>query len=78
MNWQYYRKVRITERLHINHSVIMSPESSSFDPVLKRALVTQQGEPHFLPFVALMIRLAPTATKDNYMTVEGHGVWDCH
>lgn len=81
MNWQHYRKVRITDRLHKNPTVIMSPESSSFDPVLERALVTQQGEPNFLPIVALMIRLAPTATKDNYMTVECRGVsWicDCH
>lgn len=43
----------------------MSPESPSFDPILDRALVWQQGEPNFLPIVALMIRLAPTATKDN-------------
>lgn len=59
----------------------MSPESSSFDPVLERALVTQQGEPHLLPIVALMMRLAPTATKDNYMMVECRGgswVCDCH
>lgn len=59
----------------------MKPESSSFDPVLECALVTLQGEPNFLPIVALMIRLAPTVTKDNYMTVECHGeswVCDCH
>lgn len=81
MNWQHYRKVRITERLHKNHTVIMRPESSSFDPVLARALVTQQGQPNFLPIVALMIRLAPEATKDNYMTVVCYGIsWvcDCH
>lgn len=81
MNRQHYRKVRITARLHKNRAVIMSPESSSFDPVLERALVTQQGEPHLLPIVALMMRLAPTATKDNYMTVEcrcGSWVCDCH
>lgn len=81
INWQHYRKVKITARLHRNRVVIMSPESSSFDPVLERALVTQQGEPHLLPIVALMMRLAPTATNDNYMTVERRGIsWvcDCH
>lgn len=78
IKWQHYRKVRITERLHKNHMVIMSPKSFSFNPVLERARVTQQGEPNFLPIVALMIRLAPTATKDNYMTVVCCGVsWVC-
>lgn len=43
----------------------MSPQSPSFDPILESSLVSQQGEPNFLPIVALMIRLAPTATKDN-------------
>lgn len=58
----------------------MSPESSSFDPLLERALVTEQGEPNFLSIVTLMIRLVPAATKDNYMTVGCCGVsWvsDC-
>lgn len=45
----------------------MSHNSHSYDPILGHTLVavTQQGEPHFLSIVALMIRLAPTATKDN-------------
>lgn len=36
-------------------------------PILGHTLVsvTRQGETHFLPIVALMIRLATTATKDN-------------
>lgn len=45
----------------------MSHNWRSYDPILGHTLesVTQQGEPHFHSIVALMIRLTPTATKDN-------------
>lgn len=67
LNFKHYKEVSITESLHDSHPVIMSNALALTRPILGRALVspTRQGETHFLSIGTLMIRLAPTATKDN-------------